>query len=45
MLQSITCADFENKRYILDGQHRIHAFYILKTKHNIELNQLIPIIC
>lgn len=45
MLQSITCADFENKRYVLDGQHRIHAFHILKTKHNIELNQLIPIIC
>lgn len=31
ILQSITCADIKNKRYILDGQHRIAAFKILKS--------------
>ena len=43
ILQSITCADLDNKRYILDGQHRIMAFKILNTM-NYSLNQQIPLI-
>jgi hypothetical protein len=31
ILQSITCADMNNKRYILDGQHRVAAFKLLKS--------------
>jgi len=45
ILQSITCADFNNKRYILDGQHRIEAFSILKNQYNISLFETIPVIC
>ena len=43
ILQSITCGDLNNRRYILDGQHRIAAF---KHLHNLNypLNQNIPLI-
>ena len=43
ILQSITCGDLNNKRYILDGQHRIAAF---KHLHNLNypLDQNIPLI-
>ena len=43
ILQSITCADLKDKRYILDGQHRIEAF---KRLQNIgyQLDQYIPLI-
>jgi hypothetical protein len=43
ILQSITCADYENKRYILDGQHRISAFKKLREL-NYSMNQYIPLI-
>lgn len=43
VLQSITCADFNNKRYVLDGQHRIAAFKMLKNLH-YSLNQFIPLV-
>lgn len=43
ILQSITCGDLNNRRYILDGQHRIAAF---KQLYNLSypLNQNIPLI-
>jgi hypothetical protein len=44
MLQSITCVDLDNKRYVLDGQHRIEAFKILKSQGYV-LDTNIPIIC
>jgi hypothetical protein len=43
MLQSITCVDYNNKRYILDGQHRIEAFKVLEKEGYI-LNFNLPII-
>jgi len=44
MLQSITCADLDEKRYVLDGQHRIEAFKILKSQ-GYQLDFNIPVIC
>lgn len=43
MLQSITCVDYNNKRYILDGQHRIEAFKVLQNE-GFELNFNLPIV-
>ena len=43
ILQSITCGDLNNRRYILDGQHRIAAFKQLYNL-NYPLNQNIPLI-
>lgn len=43
ILQSITCADLNKKRYILDGQHRIAAFKVLKNK-GYPLSQNIPLV-
>lgn len=43
ILQSITCGDLENKRYVLDGQHRIEAFKRLSVL-NYNMNQFVPII-
>ena len=43
-LQSITCALFNDKMYILDGQHRIEMFRRLKEK-NVNLSKsIIPVI-
>lgn len=44
-LQSITCADLDGKRYILDGQHRIEMFKKLNTVHKIPLTQFVPVVC
>lgn len=43
VLQSITCADFKGKRYILDGQHRVEMFRRLKREH-YPLYQYIPVV-
>ena len=43
MLQSITCVDYNDKRYILDGQHRVEAFKQLK-KEGYELNINVPLV-
>lgn len=43
ILQSITCADFNNRRYILDGQHRIACFKLLK-QNGYTLHQSIPVV-
>lgn len=43
IVQSITCADLDGKRYVLDGQHRIAAFRILKENF-YSLDQYIPIV-
>lgn len=43
ILQSITCADYMNKRYILDGQHRVAAFKMLKSMR-YPLLQQIPLV-
>lgn len=43
ILQSITCGDLDNKRYVLDGQHRIQAFKRLQQE-GYPLTQYIPII-
>ncbi|QOI90267.1 hypothetical protein QKU58_gp064 [Pyramimonas orientalis virus] len=43
ILQSITCADLNNKRYILDGQHRVAAFKVLRDM-KYPLNQTIPLV-
>lgn len=43
ILQSITCADYLNKRYILDGQHRVAAFKVLKSMM-YPLLQQIPLV-
>jgi hypothetical protein len=43
IVQSITCADLNGKRYILDGQHRIAAFKILRDM-NYPMNQMIPLV-
>lgn len=43
MLQSITCADYDGKRYILDGQHRIAAFKRLHMD-NYPLEQNLPLV-
>ena len=43
ILQTITCADYNNKRYVLDGQHRIKAFKELKEL-NYPVNISIPIV-
>lgn len=44
MLQSITCADLDGKRYVLDGQHRLAAFKELYLK-GYAMNVNIPIVC
>jgi hypothetical protein len=43
ILQTITCCDYDNKRYVIDGQHRIQAFKILKNL-NYPINISIPIV-
>lgn len=43
ILQSITCGDLNDKRYILDGQHRIEAFKRLQNL-GYQLDQYIPLI-
>jgi hypothetical protein len=43
ILQSITCADLNGKRYVLDGQHRLAAFKILNDM-NYPMNQMIPLV-
>ena len=43
VLQSITCADFQGRRYILDGQHRVEMFRRLKKEH-YPLYQCIPVV-
>jgi len=44
-LQSITCALYNNRMYVLDGQHRIHMFKTLKDEHNISLSKnVVPVI-
>lgn len=44
MLQSITCADLDGKRYVLDGQHRLAAFKELFLK-GYTMNVNIPVVC
>ena len=44
-LQSITCALYNDKMYVLDGQHRIHMFKILKEDNDISLSKnVVPVI-
>jgi hypothetical protein len=44
MMQSITCADLNGKRYVLDGQHRLAAFKELNMK-GYDLSVRIPVVC
>jgi|UniRef100_A0A6C0BPM2 hypothetical protein len=44
-LQSITCALYIGKMYVLDGQHRIHMFKTLKEKNGVSLSKnIVPVI-
>jgi 5-methylcytosine-specific restriction endonuclease McrA len=43
-LQSITCAEFENRMYVLDGQHRIEAFRILRDQRGVSLDDVVPVV-
>lgn len=44
-LQSITCALYNNKMYVLDGQHRIRMFKTLKEENGISLSKnIVPVI-
>ena len=41
ILQSITCADLDGKRYVLDGQHRVEVFKRLRDE-GYPIHQCVP---
>jgi hypothetical protein len=44
LLQSITCCDVNDKRYVIDGQHRLEAYRILQSQ-GYSLCFSIPLVC
>jgi hypothetical protein len=44
LLQSITCCDVNDKRYVIDGQHRLEAYKILQSQ-GYSLGFSIPLVC
>ena len=44
LLQSITCCDVNDKRYVIDGQHRLEAYKIIRSQ-GYSLCFSIPLVC